>query len=149
MRVILIFFFLSFSVFAFGQDENPIQWTYSSARISPGVYEVHVKATLASGWHTYSATTPAGGPVPTSVAFDANPLVALVGAVREDGKLNKHFEPLFGVDVCQYGGSVDFVQKVSVKHPIKVSVSGAVTFMVCNDHECMRPTTEHFSVVLN
>ena len=76
-------------------------------------------------------------------------MLTVDGAAKEVGKLEQKHEELFGVDVKQYSGKVDFVQKVKMKAAAKTSISGAVEFMVCNDKECLPPKTEKFSVALN
>ena len=103
---------------------------------------------MEDGWHIYSQTTPDGGPVPTSVGFTKNPLITVAGGWKEAGKLEQHFEPLFGVDVKQYSGKVDFVRTVTVKPGIKTAFKGNVEFMTCNDTECLPPKTVNFSIEL-
>jgi thiol:disulfide interchange protein DsbD len=102
-----------------------------------------------SPWHTYSQFTPDGGPVPTSFNFSKNPLFKLDGKVKENGNLIKKHEDVFGVDVKYFNGKVDFVQRVTVKGNARTNVTGSVEFMVCNDHQCLPPATEKFSIALN
>ena len=136
------------ATFCFSQVKDPVKWSFSSKKINATTYEVHLTATLDNGWHIYSQTTPDGGPVATAISFTKNPLLTLQGAAKEVGKLEKHFEALFGVDVKQFSGKVDFVQTVKLKGNIKTTVTGAVEYMTCNDHECLPPTTEKFSIAL-
>jgi thiol:disulfide interchange protein DsbD len=75
-------------------------------------------------------------------------LLTVEGKAKEVGKMEKHNEPLFGVDVKQFSNSVDFVQLVKLKAPVKTSVNVAVEFMVCNDKQCLPPSTKKFSVAL-
>lgn len=133
----------------FGQIKDPVKWRFSSKKIDATTYEVHLIATLENDWHIYSQTTPEGGPVATSISFTKNPLADLQGGAKEVGKLEKRFEPLFGVDVKQFSGKVSFVQTVKLKGKVKTTVNGAVEFMTCNDHECLPPTKETFSIALN
>jgi Disulphide bond corrector protein DsbC len=105
-------------------------------------------ATIAAGWHIYSQTTSEGGPLPTAITFSKNPLLILSGTVKEVGKLQQHHEPLFGVDVKQYSGKVDFVQVVKLKGKVKTLVNGLLEFMVCDDKKCLPPKTVEFSVSL-
>lgn len=132
----------------FPQTEDAIKWSFSAVRLDDGAYELHLTATLGDGWHTYSQETPSGGPAPTEISFSNNPLLSMQGVVREEGKLNKHFEPLFGVNVMQYSKRVDFVQKLVLKHPVKTTVKGKIRFMVCNDHECLPPAVKEFDINL-
>ena len=140
---------ISFSTLAFAQTSDAVQWSFSAVKTGEGVYELHLTATLGDEWHTYSQDTPAGGPVPTEITFTPSPLFSFQGPVKEVGKLNRHFEPLFGVQVLQYSNKVDFVQKILVKHPVKTAVAGKIHFMTCNDHECLPPVTKEFSIALH
>lgn len=130
------------------QVQNPVHWTFTAKKLNTTTYEIHLTGVIDAGWHTYSQTTPDGGPVPTAITFSANPLVTLVGKPAEVGKLDRHFEKLFGVDVKQFSGKVDFVQRVTLKKPVRTNISGTVDFMVCNDHECLPPSNQTFSVAL-
>ncbi len=134
--------------FAYSQIENPVQWSFSSKKINATTYEVHLTATIEDGWHVYSQTTPDGGPVPTAVSFSKNPLLTLEGKVREVGKLEKRFEELFGVQVFQFSGKVDFVQPIKLKVKAKTNISGNIKFMACNDEMCLPPKAVSFAVQL-
>ena len=137
------------SNFLFAQIQNPVTWSTNSKKIDGKTYEVHVTAKIDKGWHIYSQTTAEGGPIPTSFTFTKNPLVIVEGKVKEIGKLEKHIEPLFqNIEVKQFSNNVDFVQTVKLKAPVKTSVDVAVEFEVCNDKQCMPPTTKKFSVAL-
>jgi len=148
MKHICILGLLLWAIPVLSQTDDAIKWSWTAVKTIDGAYEVHLTATLGEGWHTYSQQTPSGGPVPTEISFTTSPLLSLQGAVREEGKLNKHFEPLFGVNVMQYSIRVDFVQKLILKHPVRTTVKGRVRFMVCNDHECLPPATKEFDVAL-
>lgn len=128
---------------------NPVTWTTSSKKINKNVYEIHLTANVQKGWHIYSQTTPDGGPVPTSITFAVNPLITIDDKWNEVGKLEQHHEDIFGVDVKQYSNKVDFVQTVKLKAAVKTSASVSVEYMVCNDKQCLPPSTKKFSVALN
>ena len=145
--VLIILFTISFS---FAQIRKPVQWSFSSKMINATTYEIHLTAVIEAGWHIYSQTTPDGGPVPTSISFGKNPLLTLSGKTKEVGKLEQHKEPLFGgIAVKQFSDNIDFVQTIKLKGKAKTSVNGSVTFMSCNDHECLPPTKQTFSIELN
>lgn len=130
------------------QVQTPVKWSYSAKKISTNTYEVHLTATIEKGWHTYSQTTPDGGPIPTAIAFGKNPLFDVQGATKEVGKLETHFEKLFNVDVKQFSNKVDFVQVIKLKTAAKTNVTGTVDFMVCNDEQCLPPSSQKFSIAL-
>jgi len=145
-----LFLIMAFSgsFISFAQVQDPVNWAFTAKKISSGTYEIHLTATIDDRWHIYSQTTPEGGPVPTSITFSKNPLLSLSDKPKEAGKLEQHYEPIFGVDVKQYSNKVDFVQTVKLKGNVKTAVKGSVEFMVCNDKQCLPPKTVEFSVSL-
>jgi hypothetical protein len=147
-KLLFLFVLLAAFVNSFSQIQTPVKWNYSSKKISPTIYEVHLTANISGNWHIYSQTTPDGGPVATSIKFTNNPLVVLQGPAKEVGKLQQKHEPLFGVDVKQFAGKVDFVQTVKLKTPVKTNVTGSIEFMVCDDTQCLPPSTQKFSIAL-
>lgn len=128
--------------------KNPVEWSATAKKVADKTYEIHITANMPAGWHIYSQNTPKGGPEPTKVTFVKNPLVTLSGDVKEKGKLESHFEPLFGVDVKQYSNTVNFVQTVKLKANVNTSVDASVYYMVCDDQQCLPPSTKKFSVAL-
>ncbi len=147
-KMLFLLFLLSVSFMATAQVNNPVEWTFSAKKITKEDYEIYMTANIDKGWHIYSTTTPDGGPVPTAITFRKNPLLTVSGKIKEIGKLEQKYEPLFGVDVKQFSGRVDFVATIKLKTAVKTNVTGSVEFMVCNDKECLPPATEQFSISL-
>ena len=137
---------LPITMTCFSQVENPISWTFSAKRIDATTYEVHLTAKMEDGWHIYSQTTPEGGPVPTEIIFNKNPLLILDGNIKEIGKLEQRLEVLFGVDVKQFSGKVDFVQVIKRKVSAKTNITGNIKFMTCNDEMCLPPKSLPFTI---
>lgn len=132
----------------FSQAQNPVTWNFTAKKIDSKTFEIHLTANIESGWHTYSQSTPEGGPVPTSISFAKNPLLTFDGKAKEVGAMEKHFEKLFGVQVFQFSDKVDFVQTVTLKANVKTNLTGGVEFMVCNDEMCLPPKTISFNLSL-
>ena len=130
------------------QNGDPVSWSFSAKKIADKTYEVHLTATIASPWHMYSQSSPDGGPLPTKIEFAKNPLATLDGKTKEVGKMETKFEDVFGVNVKQYGGKVDFVQVVKLKSNVKTNISGSVEFMACDESQCLPPKTVPFSIAL-
>lgn len=147
-KFLFVFILSSIVADCFAQLENPVKWDFSAKKINATTYEVHLTAKIEDEWHIYSQTTPDGGPVATSISFNKNPLLSLDGTIKESGKLEEHFEELFGVQVKQFSDKVDFIQIVKLKSSVKTNVTGSVEFMTCNDHQCMPPKTVKFNISL-
>jgi len=144
-------FTLMLSVIAyagFSQVEDPVQWNYTAVKKGENVYQLVITATISKPWHIYSQTTPAGGPVPTSVTYKTNPLVTVEGKAKENGKLETVHDKSFGIDVKYFSNKVEFVQTVKVKGKVKTNLAGIVEYMVCNDEKCLPPTKKSFDVKL-
>jgi hypothetical protein len=127
------------------QINNPVQWAYTSKKIADKTYELHITATIGGNWHLY-AQDAGEGPEPTKLTFITNPLVTLDGKAKEVGKMQKSFDKNFNSTLKYYANKVDFVQKVKVKSPIATVVKGSVSFMVCNDKQCLPPKDVPFSI---
>lgn len=59
---LVLFLILSFSISAFSQVFEPVQWSTSIEKISETEYDLIVNATIDSGWHLYSQNVPENGP---------------------------------------------------------------------------------------
>jgi hypothetical protein len=141
---------IALALFFCANAQQKISWTFVAKKTADNVYELRMTATPPPGWHIYSQTTPAGGPIPTEFKFTNNALVTVTGKKpKEEGKLVTYFDKNFKVDVKYFEGKVDFVKTITVKGSIKTNISGTVESMICNDRTCMPPTTEKFNIALN
>jgi len=132
------------------RDLHPISWQYSARKVADKTYEVHLTAQLQSGWHAYSQKQPEDAVAhPTNIKFRPNPLVGLMGKIKEVGDMEKWKDETTGIQANQYADKVDFVQIVKVKGNVKTSVSGSLTYQVCTNEMCLPPQTDDFVVQLS
>lgn len=137
---------LLLSSVAFSQSERQVKWTYSAKKIADKTYEVHMVAAIGSSYHMYSQNAGVEGPLPTTITFTKNPLVEFSGKPKENGKLIKKVEEVWGGEVKYYEKSVEFVQVIKLKGNVKTNVVGKVEFIVCNDQQCLPPSSVDFNV---
>jgi hypothetical protein len=128
------------------QSEKAVHWTFSAKKLADKVYEVHMTASIDGNYHMYAQNVGVEGPLPTVFKFTVNPLAATDGKPKEAGKLVSKKEEVWGGVVNYYERSVDFVQVVKLKGKIKTNLAGSVEFMVCNDSQCLPPSTVEFKV---
>lgn len=131
-----------------GQVKDPVSWTYLANKRAPGIYEIVITANIPKPWHMYAQTTPAGGPIPTKISFNSNPLIVKEGKIKETGKMEKINDKVFGVQVFYYSGKVIYSQVVKVKGSVSTNITGTVNFMVCDDTQCLPPTKKTFDLKL-
>ncbi len=84
------------------------------------------------------------GPIPTSFHFTKTTNYDLVGKTSES-KLIKKFEPLFNVELNFFEHEAIFTQKIKIKCDKSFEVKGNLEFMVCNESQCLPPTTVNFN----
>jgi thiol:disulfide interchange protein DsbD len=129
------------------QALNPVSWTFSAKKTGDKTYEIHLTASIQSGWHLYSQIQPEDAiAIPTNFTFNNNPLVKLNGSVKEVGKLEKFHDAKLDLSANQYSKQVDFVQTVQLKANAKTNLTGSVEFQTCNDERCLPPKTEKFLI---
>lgn len=129
--------------------QNPVTWTFSAKKVSDKTYEVHMTATIQSGWHLYSQNQPEDAiAIPTGFTINNNPLLKLDGRIKEIGKLEKFRDEKLDISANQYSAKVDFVQLVKLKSNVKTNVSGSVEFQTCNDEKCLPPRTVNFNIAV-
>ncbi|NLD63038.1 MAG: DUF255 domain-containing protein, partial [Bacteroidales bacterium] len=58
------------------------------------------------------------------------------------------FDNSFGMDIGMHSGNTEFRQKITVKE-LPVTVTGYVTFMSCDDSQCLPPRDVEFTVAIS
>ena len=129
---------------SYGQILNPARFSYTAIKKGANQYEVHIKSILEPKWHIYSVTNPEGGAEATVVKLDK---VKTVGKVREHGKMKTVYDKEFKMNQKFFENTVDFVQTISVSKGDK-KVAGSITYMVCNDRQCLPPKEVPFEIKL-
>jgi len=129
--------------------QNPIAWSIAAApnaRPAAGrIVDVIVKAKIEPGWHLYSMSQPAGGPIAMSITLPREQVFSLGGKIAEPA-------PIKRVDrnFPQLGESLTFDDDVEFTVPVRVAAgTGAgvhplrleVEFQVCSDQWCLKPKT--------
>jgi DsbC/DsbD-like thiol-disulfide interchange protein len=130
------------------QPKDPVTWTYQAIKKNDKSYDLIITATLPKPWHIYSQNTGDGGPIPTKINFNANPLIIKEGKIIETGKLVKTYDENFKTNVLYYSDKVVFTQSIKLKTAAKTTVTGKFEYMVCNDEMCLPPTKKTFAIKL-
>ena len=148
MKAVLLSTFLFATMVVSAQ--NPVIWTFTSKKLADNSYEIHMTATIEKGWHLYSQTQPDDAVAgPTVFTITSNPLIELVGKIKEDGKLEKFHDKELEISANQYSKTVNFVQTIKIKGKAKTSFSGSVEYQTCDDKKCLPPKTVNFKVALD
>lgn len=149
MKRVVFFLMMTLGISAAHAQLNPVSWSFSSKKIADKTYEIHLTATMQSGWHLYSQVQPEDAiAIPTGFKINSNPLMALEGKIKEVGKMEKFHDAKLEVSANQYADKVDFVQVVKLKANVKTNLTGSVEYQTCDDKKCLPPRTVNFSIAV-
>jgi len=147
-KIVALFAVVCIALSAAAQIQDPVDWSYSVKKVSADTYTFTAIANIEGDWHIYSQTTGKGGPVPTKINFNKNPLVTIVGATKEIGKVKQVYDALFKTNVLFIGETATYTQTVKVRGGVKTNISGSVEYMVCDDRQCLPPSKKTFDLKL-
>lgn len=147
MNRLLFTLLVSFSAFiANAQILNPVKWMAEQKQVKGNEFEITLTAKIDKGWHIFSQTLPeTATPIPTEIVFEKSSAYKLVG------KTTEHSTPHFMKDVDEvtqlkmYEGTAVFKQKIQLTAD-KAVVKGSITYMCCDDHQCLPPNEYNFEI---
>ena len=149
MKKIILALLIGTTAIVTNAQLSPVSWTFTTNKIADKTYEVHMKASIQQGWHLYSQIQPKDAIAnPTAFTINSNPLLALVGKVKETGSVEKYHDAKLGISANQFSNNVDFVQVVKLKTKAKTNISGSVEYQTCDDKKCLPPKTVNFSIAI-
>jgi Disulphide bond corrector protein DsbC len=134
---------------------RPVRWSVvprsTPLQVTPGrTVPLTIQADIAKGWHIYSLTQRAGGPIPLSIQLVDAADVIVRGVIKAP-QPERVFDKNFGIETDLYSGNPRFTIPVGVPGR---SLSGfrkfhvAVRYQVCSETLCLPPRTEKLAVVL-
>ena len=127
----------------FGANQNPVTARHSIEHVSADTVRLSFALTISKGWHVYSASLPAGGPISAELTFDASDGVTPASDLKFNGTEKEIFDPLFNMSVRYFENSVTFYQDFAVSQGW--SMEGAFTYGACDDLTCLPPQKVEFS----
>jgi|SRR5579862_6402461 len=131
---------------------RPITWTVTPPKSATAGSTVPIAlvATIDNGWHLYSTTQPAGGPIPTRITLSTSAFFSSDGAVTFP-KPSVAPDPNFGINVETYQQTVTFTVPVHIAanaRPGIDTVALQARFQACNASLCLPPKTQTIEVPL-
>ena len=147
-KIVALLAIVCITLSAAAQIQDPVDWSYSVKKLSADTYTFSATANIEGDWHIYSQTTGKGGPVPTKINFKKNPLITVVGATKEAGKVKQVYDELFKTNVRYIGETATYTQTIKVRAGVKTNISGSVEYMVCDDRQCLPPSKKTFDLKL-
>ena len=134
---------------------RPVRWSVvprsSPLQVTPGrTVPLTVQAEIAKGWHIYSLTQRAGGPIPLSIQLVDAADVIVRGVIKAP-QPERVFDKNFGIETELYSGNPRFTIPVGVPGRALAGFRKfhvGVRYQVCSETLCLPPRTEKLAVVL-
>ncbi len=118
----------------------PVRWTIvpPRARITTSPDTVVIQASIEPGWHVYSLTQPAGGPVATRVSLSPGQPFELAGTPVSAPAPHVAYDDAFRMNVQLYEARVRFLVPVRASRAVMPadSVRVNVRYQICNASLC-------------
>ncbi|MBB4804675.1 thiol:disulfide interchange protein DsbD [Flavobacterium nitrogenifigens] len=145
MKNIIITLLLLISASTFGQMYNPVKWSTSVEKTGDKEYVLKAQAVIQSGWHLYGQYIEEGGPSRTAFTFkNTKKNFELVGKTTEE-KGHEVVDKIFDMKIKYFEDKALFTQKIKFTSDAISNVAGEVEFMVCDDSNCLPPTSEELT----
>ncbi len=127
---------------------EPVTWSFGSEKTGDNKFDIVMTAEIDKSWHLYAMDIAEGGPIATSFTFEEPSGYTLEGKPVAIDKPEVKFDNSFGMDIGMHSVKAEFRQKITVtQYP--ATVKGFVTFMSCDDKQCLPPRDVEFSLVIN
>src|ERR1051325_8091252 len=127
--------------------QNPVRWAIkvnAPATLKAGdKFTGQVTAQIAPGWHLYSITQGAGGPIPTRITVPDGQSFKLAGNVSGP-RPRVQMDPNFEINTETHEGSVTFSAPLVVAADASTGAQQLninVRFQACDDTKCLPPRT--------
>lgn len=128
--------------------QEVVKWKSESKDLGNGLYRLELRATIEKGWHIYDmGPYELGGPVATVVKTEPAKGAVLEGDLKVEGKLVRHYDDIYEMEIGYYENEALFAQQVRV-NGAEAEVKMMVEYMACNEGTCLPPTDEEFSFTL-
>jgi thiol:disulfide interchange protein DsbD len=131
---------------------DPAKWSLEiqPATVAPGSTGMaRLEAKIEPGWHLYSLTTPAGGPIPTTIRLADNAAIERFRVFEPKPK--RALDPNFNLETETYEGNPVFLIEIGTKKdagPEPSELTAEVRYQMCNDRLCLPPVKRRAAATL-
>jgi len=147
MKFILACSFLLIATLGYSQKNDKVSWSFDSKKTGSKEYTVTFKGEVKEGWYIYSQYLESDdGPVRTQLVIENNSAIRPEGKPEEAGTKVEGYDELFGMNIIKYKKSITISQKLVVEEP--TTITGYITFMSCDDSQCLPPVDVPFEIKL-
>ena len=128
---------------------GPVEWNVSTEAGDDGTIRLLFTARIDAPWHIYDVGPYDDmGPNATTVVFEPNESVTLVGGIEQLSKPVRLYDSLFMMEIGYFEQTARLAQTVRVAAGVKTELKVRVEWMACNDESCLPPDEKDFTIAL-
>ncbi len=128
---------------------GPVEWNGSTEAGDDGTIRLLFTARIDAPWHIYDVGPYDDmGPNATTVVFEPNESVTLVGGIEQLSKPVRLYDSLFMMEIGYFEQTARLAQTVRVAAGVKTELKARVEWMACNDESCLPPDEKDFTIAL-
>ena len=146
LQILTLAGLLASSVSGFSQILEPVKWEFEKEWLDDDELHILIKASIETNWYLYGLGIPEGGPIPTSVQFDASADFELLGRTQEVTVPEIKHDPFFDMELPLFSNEAVFRQRIRILSDRQLNLSGFVEFMSCDDERCLPPQEREFEL---
>jgi len=145
-----------FDLGSFGGQQEAADPVRVEAQFTPATGDrpavLMITAKIAPGWHTYSITQPAGGPLASVITLEPSPAIHKLSKFRAFPEPHKHVDTVAwkGLSLEEHEGQVTWYVPIEIAEgtPLdQLTISGNVKLQACKE-QCLPPTKYAFAARL-
>lgn len=126
------------------QDNHPVSWKFHSDSIAPLTFKIAFVASINEPFHIYPQSYDGGMGMPTTITWEENPNVQLIGEMEEKGAASSA-----GETVAYYAKGVTFSQTIKLRADEKTVLHFRIRYMACNTQMCLPPSSKEYTLIVN
>ena len=128
---------------------GPVEWNVSTEAGDDGTIRLLFTARIDTPWHIYDVGPYDDmGPNATTVVFEPNESVTLVGGIEQLSKPVRFYDSLFMMEIGYFEQTARLAQTIRVPAGVKTELKARVEWMACNDENCLPPDEQDFTIPL-
>lgn len=144
----LLSFIMAFLSILSVNAQNPVKWSATTDMKSDTEGIITITGNIEHGWHIYGSQMPEDGPNPTQIFFKQKG-IEYIGNVKVSPSPKKEMDSMFGCELTYWENKVVFKRKFKVTDPSDAEITVTISYMGCNDSNCIPPRKENITVKVN
>lgn len=130
------------------KPRTPIEWRFKTKKTSFNTYLVHITAMIAHPYRLYSGESALERPLPTTITFEENTFINILGDIKEKGSLKEEDNREKDIVAYYYISVVDYIQEIMAFTNTE-TLKGVIRYTPCTGKKCLPLMEKKFEIELS